>query len=164
LNLVVVILILLSRNLSGKKALSPVVATLLMVATVFAMFAILYPWATSSLMLYQSSANIWFSSKEDATKERIAVEMLLFNMTTNKTDVYVRNMGEIDVKIVAIYVNGSDFSAAVTPLLTGGCSIYAKTGIGQNTARFSVTIPSYSSANVRVVTARGSQVTSVIVR
>jgi len=160
----VVILIPLSRNLSGKKALSPVVATLLMVATVFAMFAILYPWATSSLMLYQSSANIWFSSKEDATKERIAVEMLLFNMTTNKTDVYVRNMGEIDVKIVAIYVNSSDFSAAVAPSLTGGYPIYSKTGSIQNIARFSITIASYSSASIRVVTARGNQATSVIVR
>jgi len=147
----------------GRKGLSPVVATLLMVGIVFAMFAILYPWATSSLMLYQGSASIWFSNQEEAAKERIVIEMALFNVTTNHTDIYVRNVGEIDVKIVAVYVNGADYSSSVNPPLTGGYPIYTKAS-NQNVVRFSIAIPQYTSVNIKVVTARGYQATTTVTK
>ncbi|MEM3382181.1 MAG: archaellin/type IV pilin N-terminal domain-containing protein [Candidatus Bathyarchaeia archaeon] len=146
-----------------RKGLSPVVATLLMVGIVFAMFAILYPWATSSLMIYQGSANIWFSSQEEAAKERVVIEMALFNVTTNHTDIYVRNVGEIDVRIVAVYVNGTDLSTSVTPQITGGYPIHTKAS-NQNVVRFSIEIPQYTYVNIKVVTARGYQATITVTR
>ena len=163
----------LVRRILSRKALSPVVATLMMVSIVFAMFAILYPWATSSLMLYQAQANIWYGNQEKLAQERIAIEMVLFNKTTNKTDVYVRNVGEIEVNIRALYVNSTDFSASTyinstTKLsdLPKGYTVYVKTSTLKNITKFSVVIGSspsfYSIANIRVVTSRGSEADSMV--
>jgi FlaG/FlaF family flagellin (archaellin) len=94
----------------NKKAVSPVISTLIIIGTVFALFAIIYPWFTSSLTFSQSSAGLWYLSQEEASKERIVIEMVTFEVDSagNKyVNIFVRNVGEIDVKITAIYINGS---------------------------------------------------------
>ncbi|MCW4032441.1 MAG: hypothetical protein NWF08_03505 [Candidatus Bathyarchaeota archaeon] len=97
------------KKFLNKKAVSPVISTLLMVSIVFGMFAIIYPWAFSSLTLSQSHADLWYSDQEAAAKERIVVEMVVFrekNPPHRNVTIYVRNVGEIDVVIEEIYVNG----------------------------------------------------------
>ena len=151
-----------------------------MVSIVFAMFAIVYPWASSSILLYVNQANNWYSSKQNVAKERIVIEFAMFDTTTKKTVFCIRNVGDIDVNIVDIYVdgnatalNGVDFSYltyvnGTTPTLlsafNNGYPIYAKTEALKNTASFYVTIPKadgtplmYSTVSINVVTARGSQ-------
>jgi len=51
---------------TNRKAVSQVISTLMIVGIIFAMFAIIYPWAISSLTLSQNRANIWYSSQEEA--------------------------------------------------------------------------------------------------
>lgn len=148
----------MKKFLKNKKAISPVISTLIIIATIFAMFAIIYPWAVSSLTLQQSIANVWYTSQQEALKERISIEMIVFNHTTNKIDVYIRNVGEIDVKIVAIYLNATDVSSFVNPPLTNGYSIYAKASGSENVVRFSIDWPWNENEVyvIKAVTARGS--------
>lgn len=89
--------------------------------------------------------------------------MMAFNQTgnpgpLNKTtiDVYVRNVGQIDVKMAAMYVNGT--SRDFQPTMTGGYPIYVKAGNATCVMKFKIT---YSWVNgsayvVRAVTTRGN--------
>jgi uncharacterized membrane protein len=144
--------------LKVKKGISTVIATLIVVCTVFAMFAIIYPWATSSLTLSQSSAGLWYSSQEAAIKERIVIEMVVFKMneTGRYIDVYLRNVGEIDVEIAAFYINGSA-QANVAPSLPK--RVYVSVEGAENVVCFTITY-SWSENKlymIKAVTSRGNQ-------
>ena len=85
---------------SRKKAISPVIGTILMINIMIVMFLIILAGFVPSISLTQSRANIWFNSQKQSGLERIDIEMIYFNQTAPKTiDVYVRNVGEIDVEI-----------------------------------------------------------------
>jgi len=96
----------------SKKAVSPVIANVLMVMAVFALGTILFAWATSSFGAYQGGAGVWFVNRGEAMKERLVIEQVSFTsaFTPSLNEliiIYVRNVGTIDCKIVAIYVNAS---------------------------------------------------------
>jgi hypothetical protein len=116
-----------------------------------------------SIGLTQSQASLWYGNQEDASRERIAIEMMYFNQTgTNKTiDVYVRSVGEIDVKIVEIYVNATP-QTSIQPPLAGGCQIPVKATGSQCVQRFSVTYSwvAGKTYGVKVATSRGSSAVS----
>ncbi len=143
----------------NRKAVSPVISTLIIIGTVFALFAIIYPWFTSSLTFSQSSAGLWYLSQEEASKERIVIEMVTFNETagSNKNiSIFVRNVGEIDVKIVAIYINGSA-QTSVNPTLP--YRLYASANGAVNVQKFVI---NYSWDKdkiyiIKVVTSRGTE-------
>jgi len=135
-----------------------------MINILTAMFVLIFAWYMPSIGLTQSRANLWYGNQEDASRERIAIEMITFNQTAkNKTDVYVRNVGEIDVKIVEIYVNATP-QTSVQPSLVGGYQIPVKAAGAQCVQKFTITLQSEWMANktytVKVVTSRGGSATS----
>jgi FlaG/FlaF family flagellin (archaellin) len=155
-------LIHLAKNLSNNKALSPVISTLIMINIIIAMFVLIFAWYVPSVSLTQSQANLWYGNQEDASRERIAIEMIYFNKTAtgNTTDVYVRNVGEIDVKIAEIYVNATR-QTSIQPALTDGYQIPVKAAGAQCIQKFSLSNWTYGKIyNVKVVTSRGSSATS----
>ncbi|MEM2629688.1 MAG: hypothetical protein QXN41_00565 [Candidatus Bathyarchaeia archaeon] len=141
-----------------KKGVSTVIATLIIVSTVFAMFAIIYPWAMSSLTLSQSSAGLWYLSQEAAIKERVVIEMVVFkaDATGRYIDVYVRNVGEIDVEIVAFYINGSSQINVNPPLPK---RIYVSVEGAENVVCFTITYPWSDGViyRIKAVTSRGNE-------
>ena len=150
------------RRTLDKRAVSPVISTLMMVGIVFVMFALIFPWAFSSLTLSESMANLWYSDQEEAAKERITIEMIVFRNESGPTyyiDIYTRNVGEIEIDVSDIYINGSA-QATIDPALPE--TIYVGTEGVDNVVCFSVT---YSWTNgetymIKVVTARGGQAIS----
>jgi len=81
-----------------------------MVMAVFALGTILFAWATSSFGTYQGGAGVWFINRGEAMKERLVIEQVSFTSAftpplNELIVIYVRNVGTIDCKIVAIYVN-----------------------------------------------------------
>ncbi len=84
--------------------------------------------------------------------------MVYFNETAPKTiDVYVRNVGEIDVEIAMIFVNGEPQNN-ISPTLPG-FPIYVKTEEVNPVQKFSVT-HDWAMNNtyiVKVVTSRGNR-------
>lgn len=143
----------------NKKAVSPVISTLIIIGTVFALFAIIYPWFTSSLTFSQSSAGLWYLSQEEASKERIVIEMVTFEVDSagNKyVNIFVRNVGEIDVKITAIYINGSAQTNVNPPL---PYRLYASANGAINVQNFKIAY--LWSENeiymIKVVTSRGTE-------
>jgi len=146
-----------------KKAVSPVIANVLMVMAVFALGTILFAWATSSFGMYQGGAGVWFVNRGDAMKERLIIECVDFTGVAHQyIEIYVRNVGRIDFKIVAIYINGT-IASMVTPSLSTGVTVT----VG-NVTLFRVTLyptpPLYpwsagSISTVMVATSRGNSAT-----
>jgi len=104
----------------SKKAVSPVIANVLMVMAVFALGTILFAWATSSFGAYQGGAGIWFVNRGDALKERLVIECVDFSGGLDRIDVYIRNVGMLDLKVAAIYINGT--VALVAAIYVNGTS------------------------------------------
>jgi len=141
----------MAKRFRSKKAVSPVIANVLMVMAVFALGTILFAWATSSFGTYQGGTGVWFINRGDALKERFVIECVDF--TGDRTiDVYVRNVGMIDLKVVAIYINGT-VASTTDPLLP------VSLGVGQVTC-ISVLLSSSWHSNsitgIMVATARGN--------
>jgi len=149
------------KRLRSKKAVSPVIANVLMVMAVFALGTILFAWATSSFGMYQGGAGVWFVSRGDALKERLVIECVDFaftGMLRNKIYVYVRNVGTIDLKIVAIYVNGTTTLVASTipSLVPPNTIALVVDQVTCITVVLSSPWDSDSVTNIMVATARGN--------
>lgn len=146
-------------SLKNKKAISTVVSTLIIIGTVFALFAIIYPWFTSSLTFSQSSAGLWYLSQEEASKERIVIEMVVFEVDAagNKyVNIFVRNVGEIDVKISAIYINGSA-QTSVDPSLPYRLYVSANGAVNVQNFKIAYLWSENEIYMIKVVTSRGAE-------
>jgi len=144
----------------SKKGVSPVIANVLMVMAVFALGTILFAWATSSFGAYQGGAGVWFINRGEAMKERLVIEQVSFTSAFDPSlneliIVYVRNVGTIDCKIVAIYVNASA-SEDVSPAMPISLKVGSVTSINVTLAS---PWHSGSVSTIGVATARGYVVT-----
>ena len=82
------------RLLRDKRAITPVLSSLLLTVVAVAAMAI----ATSAT--YMITANL-----KDNMSERVIVEDMWFNNATGTVDVYVHNVGKVAVRVSAVYVN-----------------------------------------------------------
>jgi FlaG/FlaF family flagellin (archaellin) len=144
-----------------KRAVSPIISTLMVLGIVSTLFTIIFVWYFPQISLSQSVADMWYGNQEDSERERIAIEMIYFNETSNTIDVYVRNVGEIHVDIVALYINGSDISSQVSPILNDGYRLYVTSASSDNNVKFLIDRSSDPWTNgdiynIRVATGRGS--------
>jgi len=172
----------LARRYSDRKALSPVISTLLMISATITMFVILFAGFVPSITLTQSQANIWYAKQGDAARERIAIEMIVFNASNadfgqggQSIDVYVRNVQDIEVKITGIFINSSlqksDWGFDQTFIYSAGAlglprTVYVKTASASATLRpvvrfevrcfWNTQAPAHALYDIKVVTARGN--------
>ena len=145
------------RIISNKRAVSQIISTLIIVGTLFAMFAIIYPWSIQSLTLSQSRANAWYSSQEAAAQERFVMEMAYFNSTAPESiDIYIRNVGEIDIEVDSIYINET-LQSTINPALPA--PIYVKTEGNNNIVKFNIAYTWENDKTYRfiIVTERGQR-------
>jgi archaellum component FlaF (FlaF/FlaG flagellin family) len=109
-------------KLRRKLAISTVIANMLMIAITLSLAAILVAWAGTSYGALTGGSQIFFQQRGQALQERVVIENAFFFKSTSTLQIYVRNVGAIEVEIVAIYVNGT----SLTPQTgTGLCSLYS---------------------------------------
>jgi len=92
--------------LKSKKAISPILATLLLIVIAVAAIVVTYAW----VMTYMSSAG-------HRAGEELVVENIVF-YASNKVNITLRSTGTSDSKVVAIYAGTSSTnltSATVSP-------------------------------------------------
>jgi len=82
------------RLLRDKRAITPVLSSLLLTVVAVAAMAI----ATSAT--YLITANL-----KDNMSERVIAEDVWFNNATGTVDVYVHNIGKVAIRVSAVYVN-----------------------------------------------------------
>ena len=124
----------------SKKAVSPVIATLLMIAVAVAASVIVYVWSAGLLGTLMGGGGA-------QVKEQLIVEAYDW-VNTATLKLYLRNVGSSDIEVAAIYIGGTAATSGATGLLS----------VKQSTS-FTPTVPGGITAGtayvVKVVTKTG---------
>ena len=105
------------KMLNSKKAISPILATLLLIVIAVAAIVVTYAWITTYMGTTTQQAGVIL--REDNTR---------WSSTT--TEITVRNIGTSDTRLVKVYLGNSatnmtDVTSYVTPSLTSGVALNA---------------------------------------
>jgi hypothetical protein len=84
----------LKRLFCDKRAITPVLSNLLLMVVAVAAMAI----ATTATYVITNNLR-------ETMSERVIVEDLWFNNSTNSIDVYLRNVGKVAIHVSAVYIN-----------------------------------------------------------
>jgi TRAP-type mannitol/chloroaromatic compound transport system permease large subunit len=156
------------RKLKRNLAVSTVVANMLMILITLSLAAILVAWAGTTYGAFSGGSSLFFQQRGQALQERYVVEQVFFNKTTNSIMIFVRNVGSIEVHLVAIYVNGS--SHPPEAFNSGGwlCTLPGSdNGLlpVQSVCEFNMNVSPWQPGDiitVVVASARGNQVTTTV--
>jgi hypothetical protein len=80
---------------------------MLMILITLSLAAILVAWAGTSFGAFSGGSQLFFVQRGQALQERFVIETVFFNTTQNQVMIFVRNVGLVDIQIVAVYVNGT---------------------------------------------------------
>ena len=109
---------------------------MIMIAITLSLAAILVAWAGQSYGAFSGGSQLFYQQRGQALQENFVIEEVFFNKTgtpPNSIMIFVRNVGQIDVAIAQIYVNGNTlaFNNGASYLCLGHnpCSLGTKNGI-----------------------------------
>jgi len=109
----------------NKRAVSTVISTVLMTSLAITMGTLVVFWASQTLGVYQGGASVFFLKRGEALKENFVIEDIWFftNATNKYVNITVRNVGSIQITIMAIHINATAFTGSPLPItLTVGQS------------------------------------------
>jgi hypothetical protein len=141
-----------------RKALgvATVISTVMMTMLTLTLGIVSFFWASQTFGIQLGSAGIYFKNSSDSLLEGVVIEDVWFN-DTNKVWITVRNVGTIDVRIVAIYVNSTSQTNTLPAISPNGISV----AVGRAVAIKVTTGFTWSSQKfvyVSVATGRGTVV------
>ena len=140
-----------------KKALSTIVATVLMINVSILMGAMYMAWMSGLLGTYTGDAQVQYNLMEARRSEWIVVENVWFQQS-NKITVFVRNVGVMEANIVRIYINGQALWAYNTTNLPYTLLVGRRSAFELTYAWTSGSTYSFSVATSRGNQARGDWV------
>jgi len=111
----------------SRRGISTVVANMMMIGITLSLGAILVAWAGQSYGAFSGGSQLYFQQRGQALQESFVVEAAFFVKSSNTLDIYVRNVGSIQVYVVAIYVNGTSITGTNLQSGTGLCSLQGTT-------------------------------------
>ena len=104
-----------------KKAVSPVIATLLMIAIAVAAGVLVYVWSMGLVGTLQGSGG-------EQTKEQVILEA--YDASGENWNLYLRNTGAAPVTLSSCYVNGTSMGISETDVAVGGTTTLVVTPAG----------------------------------
>ena len=157
----------LGRRARRKLAVSTIVANLLMIAVTVSLAAILVVWSGTSFGSLTSGSELFFAQRGQALQERLVIENVVFNSTGSNLNImlFVRNVGEEQVSLAAIYVNDTSLSPTGSGawLCTGSLPYTIVVGaVCEFSVQWASTWASGSMFNIIVTTARGNRATFTV--
>jgi hypothetical protein len=153
------------RRLKRNLGVSTVVANMLMILITLSLAAILVAWAGTTYGSFSGGSSLFFQQRGQALQERFVIENIFFNTTGSPPYtimIFVRNVGVVEIQVVAIYVNGNTlaFVSSGSWLCQGGtCALPFRLGV-QQVVEFNLQASSWESGTVFtivVASARGNQ-------
>jgi flagellin-like protein len=134
------------KRLKSKKAISPVIAVLLMVAIAVAASILVYVWSMGLVGALQGTGG-------QQTREQLIVEAYNAKTTTGTITwtLYIRNVGPTGVNISAVYVEGVPAGFGGNTNLNPGAA-----GTLTVTVSATVTIAPGAAYTVKIVTTSGA--------
>lgn len=133
-----------------RKGVSPVIATLLLIVIAVAAAVLAYIWVTGYMGTLQAQAGA------QQVQERIKIEGVTISTQGIIQTVYVRNIGDTQVKIAAVYLLDSGGSVLGKIEQTTTLSPESATTISATTLP---TVTAGKTYIIKVVTARGTEAT-----
>lgn len=103
-----------SRRSKSDRAISTIMANLMMLVIVVFLSTLLFVWSISSFGAYTTGAGYWFGTRSLANQERLAVESVFFYQSGPSyfAKIYVRNVGTIESNVASVYVNSTLYNIA----------------------------------------------------
>lgn len=139
-----------------RKAVSTVVSTVLMTTLTLTLGLMVFYWATQTFGIQIGNAGITFKQSSDSLLERLVIEDVWFN-STNVAWITVRNVGSIDVRVVAIYMNSTSQTSTVPAFGSSGILVLVGKAVTiKVTTGFSWSAQKY--VYISIATARGTVV------
>jgi len=156
----------LRKLLRSRRAISPVISNLILIAAVISVGFVVLGWTYSSSNSYASQYGGSVLSNVNQLEERLGFEYIFYNSTKKSLSVYVINYGNVGaVTIAKLTVSNSSWTisntTAITLYLLNGASS-SSLGIGQEGNFTWSSFPSSSttlqggSYTISLVTGRGS--------
>ena len=146
--------------LRNKNAFSQMIGSLMIFLIVTILLVSVFAWASSTINSNQDNFSSIIGLKQKAIKERFIVEYILFTDTVGNpgdhknVTLYIRNVGDSELEIGSIYINGTP-SSAVNPSLP---QILLSDQVNQ----FSITLAnswnSNSANHIIVVSEKGNRI------
>ena len=149
---------LLLRNRHG---VSPVIANIILVATVISVGFAVLAWTYSTSSSYTTQYGTTVSSDVDKLRERVAFEYIFYNTTSPKNlTVYMMNFGQVGkVNVTTVYVSNSSwlasFSSPQLKFLNTTQTSYLNVG-QEGYFVLPITLQTGTSYAIKIVTWRGS--------
>ena len=113
------------KRWKSRLGVSTVIANMIMISITLSLAAILVAWAGTSYGAFTGGTNVFFAQRGEALQENFVIEEAFFIKSSNTLDIYVRNVGAIQISVDAIYVNGTSISGSNLQTGTGLCSLYS---------------------------------------
>jgi len=132
-----------------RTGVSPVIATLLLIVIAVAAAVLAYIW----IIGYQGTLTQQASTAQ--LQERIKIEAVQYNSGTHTLTVYVRNIGDVNVVIDALYV--IDKTGTIIGSSTGVSLTLTPGQVNSDTV--SATLNSGETYTVKAVTTKGTEAT-----
>jgi FlaG/FlaF family flagellin (archaellin) len=134
----------------ARRGVSYIISVMVMALVITTLSAMVLTWSMNTVGSAQSSYEQVIQADVERIKERFVVEHVVFDTGGPSMTVYVRNVGQVPLKIDAVYFN--DTRITVSPVL--------EVGPGRS-GSFTVTTPSFSKGDivqVIIATQRGNTV------
>jgi FlaG/FlaF family flagellin (archaellin) len=115
-----------SMKTKTRKAVAPVLATLLMIAVAVSMSVIIFMWGQGFLSQTSEGTGAQQGAQNQAAQSSVAIEAVLFNpnatSNTATISIIVRNVGAVAIKLGAVSITGLSANAEMTGNVLGTLS------------------------------------------
>jgi flagellin-like protein len=134
------------RIRANRKAVSPIIATVLMILIVMAGMTILFAFVGSYTQGFQSGSG-------SAVLESLTFEDVWFTSSNQQISIWVYNTGKVDMTLTSVYVNG-----ASVPMYTQDHVLLGSNNLVKMGAHFHIIVFPQQASNytIRIATQRGS--------
>jgi FlaG/FlaF family flagellin (archaellin) len=109
------------QNIRRKKAVAPVLATLLMIAVAVAMSVIIFMWSQGFLSQTSESTGSQQGAQNQAAQSSVAIETITFSGTT--ATVYFRNVGSVSITPALLTAQGISSNSGFTGTATNSTNL-----------------------------------------
>ncbi|MEM2972212.1 MAG: archaellin/type IV pilin N-terminal domain-containing protein [Candidatus Bathyarchaeia archaeon] len=137
---------MIKKMLKSKRAISPILATLLLIVIAVAAIVVTYAWIMTYMTSAGTQAGTW-----------IRIDSATINATTDMVTIYVRNTGTEPATIDAVYIEGTDVTTSVEqPTLSYTLPVEGRIPITVNGTKAGFDFVAGSSYKIKVTTTTGA--------
>ena len=153
------------RIAKSRKAVSTVIATILMINVALVTGVLAFAWAQGLFGSWASKSGAYFQSRGESMEENLVLVNIRFDSASYyKLNLTVRNIGERDAWIASVYLNNTDVTSQISWAWNNdGATVWAA-GIGPHYGRYglkpydaitfafrSITSPVFTKGNLLIV-------------